>query len=125
MLWTLTQVALGGALGSVARFSVQAAGVRLFGPGLPLGTLAVNVLGSIAIGILYIWLTERGLMRHTPFLMAGLLGGFTTFSAFSLDALVIWERGQWALASAYVLASVGLSLAGVFLGVWLARGWLA
>ena len=125
MFWTLTQVALGGALGSVARFAVQAGGVRLFGPGLPLGTLAVNVVGSLIIGVLFVLLTERGLMRATPFLMAGLLGGFTTFSAFSLDALLIWERGQAALAVSYVLASVILSLAGVVAGVWMARTWLA
>lgn len=125
MLWTVLQVALGGALGSVARFGVQAAGVRLLGPGLPMGTLAVNALGSVLIGLVFVWLTERGLMKAAPLLMTGLLGGFTTFSAFSLDAFLLWERGQAAWAAAYVAASVGLSLAGVAAGVWLARGWLA
>jgi CrcB protein len=125
MVWTLAQVALGGALGSLARFAVQAAGVRLFGPGLPLGTLAVNLLGCLAIGALSVWLTEKGMMRAAPFLMAGLLGGFTTFSAFSLDALVLWERGQPALAAGYVLATVTGTLAAVALGAWVARGWLA
>jgi CrcB protein len=125
MVWTLTQVALGGALGSLARFAVQAGGVRLFGPGLPLGTLAVNLLGCVAMGMLFVWLTEKGMMRAAPFLMAGLLGGFTTFSAFALDALVLWERGQAGLAGAYVLATVAGTLSAVALGAWLARGWLA
>lgn len=125
MIWTLAQVALGGALGSLARFAVQAGGVRLFGPGLPLGTLAVNLLGALLIGALFVWLTERGLMRAAPFVMAGVLGGFTTFSAFSLDALLLWERGQAALAAGYVLVTVIGTLAAVVLGAWLARGWLA
>jgi len=125
MFWTILQVAVGGALGSVARFGVQAVGVRLFGPGLPLGTLVVNVVGCFAIGVLFVWLTERGMMRYAPFLMAGLLGGFTTFSAFSLDALILWERGQGGLAATYVAASVVLSLTAVVVGVWLARGWMA
>lgn len=125
MLWSLAQVAFGGALGSMARFAVQAAAVRLLGPGVPLGTLAVNVLGSLLIGIVFVLLTEKGMMKAAPVMMAGLLGGFTTFSTFSLDALVLWERGQAAAAAAYVLASVVLSLAAVVAGVWLARGWLA
>ncbi len=125
MIWTLAQVALGGALGSLARFAVQAGGVRLFGPGLPLGTLAVNLLGALLIGALFVWLTERAMMRAAPFVMAGVLGGFTTFSAFSLDALLLWERGQAALAAGYVLVTVIGTLAAVVLGAWLARGWLA
>ena len=125
MIWTLAQVALGGALGSLARFAVQAGGVRLFGPGLPLGTLAVNLLGALLIGALFVWLTERAMMRAAPFVMAGVLGGFTTFSAFSLDALLLWERGQAALAAGYVLVTVIGTLAAVVLGAWLARAWLA
>jgi CrcB protein len=125
MLWTLAQVALGGAIGSLARFSVQAIGVRLLGPGVPVGTLMVNVLGSFLIGIALVWLTEKGMMRHAPLVMAGLLGGFTTFSTYSLDALILWERGEWAWAAAYVVASVVLSLAALVAAVWLARGWWA
>jgi CrcB protein len=125
MVWTLTQVALGGALGAVARFAVQAGGVRLFGPGLPLGTLAVNLAGCLAMGVIFVWLMEKGMMRAAPFLMAGLLGGFTTFSAFALDAMLLWERGQMAAAAGYVLATVAGTLAAVALGAWLARGWLA
>ena len=125
MIWTLAQVALGGALGSLARFAVQAGSVRLLGPGVPVGTLTVNVLGCFVIGLLFVWLTERGLMRAAPLLMSGLLGGFTTFSAFSLDALVLWERGQVALAAGYVAASVVLSVVAVGAGVWLMRGMLA
>ena len=125
MVWTLAQVALGGALGSLARFAVQAGGVRLFGPGLPLGTLAINLLGCLVIGVLFVWLTEKGMMRAAPFLMAGVLGGFTTFSAFSLDAFLLWERGQPVLAAGYVLVTVAGTLAAVGLGAWLARGWLS
>lgn len=125
MVWTLAQVALGGALGSLARFAVQAGGVRLFGPGLPLGTLAINLLGCLVIGVLFVWLTEKGMMRAAPFLMAGVLGGFTTFSAFSLDAFLLWERGQPVLAAGYVLVTVAGTLAAVALGAWLARGWLS
>ncbi|MBK5927106.1 fluoride efflux transporter CrcB [Rhodobaculum claviforme] len=121
MGWTLAQVALGGALGSMARFGVQTASVRLLGPGVPLGTLVVNVVGCFLIGVLFVWLAERGAMRAAPFLVAGLLGGFTTFSTFSLDALALWERGHWGLAAGYVAASVGLSLLAVVAGAFAAR----
>ena len=121
MGWTVAQVALGGALGSVARFAVQMGSVRLFGPGVPLGTLGINVVGCFLMGVLFIWLSERGLLRAAPFLMGGVLGGFTTFSAFSLDALLLWERGHQVLAMGYVAASVLLSLAAVAAGVWMMR----
>ncbi len=121
MIWILTQVALGGALGSVGRYGLQLASLRVMGPAFPVGTLALNVLGCFVMGLLFVWLTERGLMRFAPFLITGILGGFTTFSAFSLDALLLWEKGQVGWAAGYVLASVLLSLAAVGLGVWLMR----
>ena len=123
MLWTLAQVALGGAVGAVARFVTVAAAVRLFGPAFPWGTLAVNVLGSFLMGALFVWLEARGLMRMAPLLMAGVLGGFTTFSAFSLDVLRLWEGGAPGAAAGYALASVGLSVGALVLGVWAMRGW--
>jgi fluoride exporter len=122
MLWTLTQVALGGALGAVARFVTVAAAARVFGPGFPWGTLAVNVVGSFLMGILFVWLEARGLMRLAPLLMAGVLGGFTTFSAFSLDVLKLWEAGAAGAAAGYALASVGLSVGALVAGVMLMRG---
>lgn len=123
MIWTLTQVAAGGALGALARFATQAGAHRLFGPGIPLGTPAANILGSFVMGVLFVWLADKGMMRFAPFLMVGVLGAYTTFSTFSLDALALWERGQHGLAGAYVLGSVALSLAGVAAGAAVARGW--
>jgi fluoride exporter len=120
MIMTLSQVALGGAAGAVARYLTVMAATRTFGPGFAFGTLLVNVAGSFAIGILFVVLAQRG--NLSPLLMTGFLGGFTTFSAFSLDALKLWEAGQSAQALAYIAASVVLSLAAVALGAALARG---
>lgn len=118
MIQSILLVALGGAVGSVARFLLVGAVGRVL-PGWPLGTLAVNVLGSFAIGVLFVVLTQRA--HLAPLLVAGFLGGFTTFSAFSLDALKLWEGGAAGQALAYVAASVILSLAAVALGAALAR----
>ncbi|MEY4984296.1 MAG: putative fluoride ion transporter CrcB [Pseudomonadota bacterium] len=118
MIQSLILVALGGAAGSVARFLTVTAAARVAG-GWPWGTLAVNVAGSFAIGIASILLAQR--THLPPLLIAGFLGGFTTFSAFSLDALRLWEAGQVAQAAAYVAASVLLSLAAVATGAALAR----
>jgi CrcB protein len=94
-----------------------------FGAGLPLGTVLVNVLGSFLMGLLAALLAE-GPSASQPwrlFLTTGVLGGFTTFSAFSLDALALWQRGETGLALAYVLGTVLLSLAAIALGVAAAR----
>ena len=115
------QVAIGGALGSVARYGVNVLAGRLV-PGYPLGTLAVNVLGSLIMGLMAGIFAHRGGQHLAPLLMTGLLGGFTTFSAFSLDALTLWQRGEGVLAAGYVLVSIFLSLAAVFAGLALARG---
>jgi len=112
MIWTLTQVALGGAIGSSLRFLTVASF------GTPFAVLAVNVVGSFAMGLAFVLLSAR----LSPLLMTGVLGGFTTFSAFSLDALKLWEAGQVAQAAFYVMGSVVLSLAAVALGAALARG---
>jgi fluoride exporter len=114
MSQTLPLIALGGALGSVLRHLMVAM------IGAPLGTIAVNVLGSLAIGILFAALGARE--GWQLFLMTGVLGGFTTFSAFSLDTLKLVEGGQTLQAAAYVAGSVALSLAAVVLGVAIARG---
>ena len=102
---------------------VPALAARLFGNGFPAGTLAVNVFGCMVMGLLAGFFAFRG---HLPqelrlLLMTGVLGGFTTFSAFALDATLLWERGNLKLALAYVLASVFLSLAAVVIGLFVAR----
>ncbi len=114
MIATVLQVALGGAIGSVLRFlAVQAFST-------PWAVAAINVAGSFAIGVLFVTLADRpGL---SPLLMTGVLGGFTTFSAFSLDALKLWTAGHTTTALAYTAGSVILSLAAVALGAALARG---
>ena len=117
MMMTLFHVALGGAIGSVLRY------LTITAVAAPIGTLAVNVLGSFAMGVLFIALTARAGL--SPLLMTGILGGFTTFSAFSLDALKLWQAGQILPALAYVGASVILSLGAVAIGAILAKGVLA
>lgn len=111
-------VFLGAGLGGAGRHGVNVLAARLVGTAFPVGTLAVNALGCFAMGLLAGIFAFRG---HLPqearlFLATGVLGGFTTFSAFSLDAALLWERGNAGLAAFYVLASVLLSLAGVSLG---------
>lgn len=116
MSQNLTLVAFGGALGSVLRYLLVAA------VSAPLGTVAVNVLGSFAIGMLSVWLAGQKAAPMALFLMTGVLGGFTTFSAFSLDTLKLIEGGRVTEAVVYVAGSVALSLAAVILGAALARG---
>jgi len=108
----------GAGLGGMARHGVNMLAARL-GFAFPVGTLAVNVLGSFLMGVLTAWFAHRmGLSQHLKlFLTTGILGGFTTFSAFSLDAGLMWERGAWASLAAYALGSVVLSLAALFAGM--------
>lgn len=113
-------IALGGALGSVARHLLT----LVIGP--PLGTAIVNVLGSFMIGVLFVALLEpKGASAGALFLITGVLGGFTTFSAFSLDTLKLVESGQALQAGLYVAGSVLVSLGAVALGAAVARGVLA
>jgi len=114
-------VASGGAIGSVARYLVGMA--RAFGVAFPYGTLAVNVIGGFLMGLFIELLARRfdGSPELRLFIAIGILGGFTTFSSFSLDVVVLWERGELATALFYVLASVILSIGALFLGLWLAR----
>jgi CrcB protein len=117
MIIPLLHVALGGAIGSVLRYlAVTAAGA-------PIGTLIVNVLGSFMMGVLFVVLSARSGL--SPLLMTGILGGFTTFSAYSLDTLKLWQAGQILPALAYAGASVILSLIAVAIGAALAKGVLA
>ena len=118
---TLLQVAAGGALGASARYMVVVAARRVMGIDFPWGTFAVNVVGSFLIGVLIVVMAEKGGMRFAPFLVVGVLGGFTTFSAFSLDVAVLYERGEMVSAAIYVAASVVLSVAAVFAAMALTR----
>lgn len=121
MKHTFLQVALGGALGATARYFVNIGARRWLGPEYPWATLGVNVLGSFLMGVIVVVLARKGGNHLAPFLMTGVLGGFTTFSAFSLDTLTLWERGETLIASAYVLGSVALSLAAIIAGLAVAR----
>lgn len=119
----ILMIALGGGLGAVSRYLIGAQALRLFGTHFPWGTLSVNIIGSFAMGILIELTALR--ISVTPemraFLVIGLLGGFTTFSAFSLDVSLMMERHQMGLAALYVMASVCLSVGGLFAGLALIR----
>lgn len=118
-------VAAGGALGAVARYSVGVWAQRLFPAAQwPWATLSVNVLGGLLMGLLAGWLAFRGEADSESlrlFAAVGVLGGFTTFSAFSLETAIMIERRQFALAGGYVAASVILSVAALFVGLMVAR----
>jgi CrcB protein len=120
-------VFLGAGIGGAGRHGVNVLSARLFGTGFPAGTLVINVLGCLVMGLIAGAFAFRG---HLPqelrlFLTTGILGGFTTFSAFSLDAALLWERGEVGLAALYVGASVILSLVAVAAGLALSRLMLA
>ena len=120
---TFLIVFLGGGIGSMLRHGVNQASAGLFGLNYPFGTLIVNIVGSLAIGCVAGWFALRGeggsLLRL--FLATGIIGGFTTFSAFSLDAALLWERGQTAAAVLYVAGSVGIAVVSVFGGLAFSR----
>jgi len=124
MFWTILQVAAGGALGAVGRYLTGAAASRFFGTGFPLGTISVNVVGSFVMGIAFVFLMtrEQEALRFVPFVMTGMLGGFTTFSAFSLDVWTLFDRGRLVAGSIYFGGSIGLSILAVTLGIAFARG---
>ena len=123
MISTLSLVALGGAIGASLRWLTGVAMLRAFGPAdFPLAIVTVNVIGSFLMGFFVVAAAHRGLTHLSPFVMTGLLGGFTTFSAFSLEAMTMIERGQMAQAGLYILLSVGLSVGALALGLIAARG---
>lgn len=122
-MYHILLIALGGAIGASLRHGVNLGALRWFGPGFPLGTMAINISGSLAMGLLAGYLAARsGSQELRLFAATGVLGGFTTFSAFSLDFALLWERGDLTGAAFYALGSVGLSLAAIFAGLFLARG---
>lgn len=114
---------VGAGLGGVMRHLLNAAVTGWLGSGFPYGILTINVLGSTAMGIVAGWFAFAGEGSSTLklFLATGILGGFTTFSAFSLDTMLLIERGEPGLAALYVSASVALSVLGLMAGLWLMR----
>lgn len=119
----LLLVMLGGAIGAGLRHGVGVAAARRLGAGFPWGTLIVNLAGAFAAGILLIFLLGRGEAGEPwrLFLGVGLLGGFTTFSAFSAETVGLVQRGDIGLAALYVLASVTGAIALLLAGLWIAR----
>ena len=123
MFSSLALVALGGAFGASCRFLIGVGMLRLTGPtDFPLAIMTVNIIGSFLMGLFVVAAAQRGLTHLSPLVMTGILGGFTTFSAFSLEAVTLIERGSIGAAGVYVLLSVVLSILGLMLGLWLARG---
>jgi len=121
MHWLL--VFIGGGLGSMARHAINRAGLAVLGPGFPWWTFAVNVAGSFAIGLLAGLFGAMETGHHARlFLITGFLGGFTTFSAFSLDTALLVERHAYGLAAGYAVGSVAASVSALFFGLALFRG---
>ncbi|MGH8310242.1 MAG: fluoride efflux transporter CrcB [Steroidobacteraceae bacterium] len=116
-------IGVGGALGSILRYTLSTATHRIVSTTFPIGTLVVNVLGSIAIGVLYVWLIERFGARPElrAFLIVGVLGGFTTFSSFSLETVTLLMQASYGRAALNVAASVLLCLLGTLAGIALGR----
>jgi CrcB protein len=119
----LLLVALGGGVGACLRYLVGQWTLGVFGAGLPFGTWTVNIAGAFAMGLLAGWLAQRdgGGEALRLLLGVGVLGGFTTFSAFSLDVFTMINRNEIGLAAAYAVSSVAGSVLALMTGVWLAR----
>ncbi|MCP5246441.1 MAG: fluoride efflux transporter CrcB [Burkholderiales bacterium] len=123
MLNTLAAIGIGGALGAISRYGVSLAALHLFGHGFPWGTLIVNIAGSFLMGALIAVFAHMWHPSETwrLFLVTGFLGGFTTFSTFSLDIVSLYERGELLTAGLYAMASVVLSIGALFGGLALIR----
>lgn len=124
MIGAIASIAAGGALGSVARYGVNVASGKLFGLGFPYGTMIVNIAGSFLIGAIiaafaHIWQPPENMKL---FIVTGFLGGFTTFSTFSLDFAALWERQDYLSGALYLGGSVVLSIAALFAAMALVRG---
>ena len=120
----LLLVAAGGAVGSVARYMVGVGAMRVMGPGWPHGTFTVNILGGFLMGCLVSWLAHRGAASGENWrllLGVGVMGGFTTFSSFSLETALMIQKRDYLQALSYSAASVLLSVAALFAGLLVAR----
>ncbi|HEY1310160.1 MAG TPA: fluoride efflux transporter CrcB [Pseudolabrys sp.] len=116
-------VFLGGGVGAAIRHGINLATARVLGTAFPYGTLLINITGSFIMGLVVAYFAFKGdASQHWRlFLTTGILGGYTTFSAFSLDAALLYERGELGMAAVYVIASVAISIAGLFAGLALVR----
>jgi fluoride exporter len=116
-------VFVGGGLGATLRYLINVTCTRCLDTGFPWGTFIINITGSTVMGLIAGYLTFKGEASQPwrLFLMTGILGGYTTFSAYSLDAALLYERGELGLAALYVVGSVVLSIAGLFAGLALVR----
>lgn len=123
MFSSVLHVALGGAIGASLRYLTGVGVLRTFGhQEFPVAILTVNVIGSFLMGLFVVAAAHKGLTHLNPLVATGIMGGFTTFSAFSLEAVSLYERGDLGQAALYVALSVGLSIAALMLGLVLARG---
>lgn len=123
-MYSFLLIGIGGALGAMSRHGVNLGAARALGINFPYGTIIVNIAGSFLMGVLIAWLARRlgGSSNELRlFLATGFLGGFTTFSAFSLDAVALYERGDITQAGLYVAMSVVLSIGALFIGLLLMR----
>jgi CrcB protein len=120
-------VFLGAGIGGAMRHGVNVAALRLVGAGFPWGTLAINIAGSFAMGVIaeYFVLKSGLPQQWRLFLTTGVLGGFTTFSAFSLETALLYERGEVLAAALYMIASAVLAVAGLFAGLAVIRSLVA
>ena len=116
-------VFFGGGLGAALRHAINVGCARACGIAFPYGTFVINITGSLVMGLIAGYLALRGeaAQEWRLFLMTGILGGYTTFSAFSLDAATLYQRGELGLAAFYVIGSVALSIAGLFAGLAIVR----
>ncbi len=120
---TYMAIAFGGAFGAVSRFWLHTAVQRFNGSNFPLGTFTVNILGSFLIGVFFVVMAEKAQLSEfwRPLIMVGFLGAMTTFSTFSLDALLLFEQGHYNTALLYIVSSVALCLFAAFAGIQLTR----
>jgi CrcB protein len=119
----ILSIAAGGALGAVMRHGAGLLALRLLGPDFPWATMGVNILGSFLMGLCVGLFAHVGQPSHEmkAFITVGVLGGFTTFSTFSLDTVMLWERGDLMAAGGYALGSVVVSIAALMAGLYLIR----
>ena len=122
-MFEFLSISLGAILGANSRYCTNRLALRIYGPGFPYGTLAINVAGSLILGFFMAWAVSRLAVdsRWRLFVVVGFCGGFTTFSSYAFESVALAERGQWALAGVNILSNNLLSLAAVLAGMALAR----
>jgi len=124
MIWTMLQVGLGGAIGAMGRYLTGLGAARLFGTNFPFGTFSANVIGSFVMGFVYVILMTRKaeVSPLVPFVMIGILGGYTTFSSFSLDLWGLFDQDRYLAAGLYLGGTLLLAIMALMAGISLAKG---